>query len=298
MELFNHQFKFPFQHKKIILWKWLGLAIEWILGINWIHRCKRQILTIVPFIKLRSKVEQVVYLSWLVDIEKVRPYLPNGIRLWEKNGKTIFSILTYQHKYFGPAFLGRLRRICGSPKQSNWRFYIDGVSGQPFSQGVVLFDHVIVDQMIYAVGSRMLSDAMPAHYAPQFKHDLEQSKNSLTWITEIQTSGGSARNIFSNISHYEVKELPFTWQKCFSTWEEAVELLCMQDFAITHTKESNVWTKGEICLPISRNTIQPAVAKQVYGDFIDILGINELPFCFVVPEIEFSVISEKQISIA
>ena len=94
---------------------------------------------------------------------------PSGVTLWEKNGKTIFTILVYQHQHFGFSFLGKFRKLFPSPKQSNWRFYIE-----PNQQDkTVIFEQVVVDQKLYVLSGRLASDAMPAQYALQFVHEKQ-----------------------------------------------------------------------------------------------------------------------------
>jgi hypothetical protein len=130
---------------------------------------RRMLMRLIPFLELQSQVENIVYLSWWVDIEQVCSGYPSHVQLLEKQGKTIFTILTYQHQHFGFSFLGHLRQFMPSPQQSNWRFYI--APEQPAK--TVIFEQVVIDQKLYVLSGRLASDVMPAQYAQQFVHKRE-----------------------------------------------------------------------------------------------------------------------------
>lgn len=76
----------------------------------------------LPFLTLHSDVRDVVYVSWLVDAAAAQKLVPAGVTLWQRDGKTPFTVLTYRHGHFGPALPGPLRKLLPSPLQSNWRF--------------------------------------------------------------------------------------------------------------------------------------------------------------------------------
>ena len=247
--------------------------------------------------RMESEVKDVVYLSWLVDIEKAQPYVPPGVRLWQQNGKTIFSILTYQHQHFGPAFLGPLRRWMPSPRQSNWRFYVAATPQQTQCEGVVLFVSVVVDQLAYVLGGRLASDAMPAHLASTFQHAVQPAtaSNFEVIVTEIHGGTGSAPDLYSDVALATEEQLPEAWQAFFPSWQQAVSYLAVQHSALVQLEPGAGIAQGDIAFPVDMARVQPATATKVHGAFLQHLGIQSAPFCFVIPELAFEVLGERRI---
>jgi hypothetical protein len=67
-------------------------------AIRWIRRTAMGPL---PFARLASDVEDVVYLTWIVPVERVRAFVPPGVAIVDRAGLTLFTILTYRHGHFG-----------------------------------------------------------------------------------------------------------------------------------------------------------------------------------------------------
>jgi hypothetical protein len=80
--------------------------LEWLVNAPRIATWRRRVLSRLPFLQLQSDVVDVVYLTWLVPVERVRSHVPDAVALWQRDGLTPFTILTYQHRHFGPARLG------------------------------------------------------------------------------------------------------------------------------------------------------------------------------------------------
>src|SRR3569623_1164274 len=89
----------------------LGILSEWVANAKGIARVRRAVLSRLPFPRLSSNVRDVVYLTWLVPDDACERLIPSGVRLWQRNGLTPFSVLTYRHSHFGPSFLGPLRKL-------------------------------------------------------------------------------------------------------------------------------------------------------------------------------------------
>lgn len=100
---------------------------------------RRAVTSRLPFPVLKSDVRDVVYMNWMVDTEHVKRWVPRGLELWSSNGLTPFTILTYRHGNFGPSALGPIRRLSGSPIQSNWRLYLQKSDETEFPERTVLF---------------------------------------------------------------------------------------------------------------------------------------------------------------
>lgn len=238
----------------------------------------------LPFLKLQSCVSNIVYLSWLVDIEQVQNRFPEPIKLLEKQGKTIFTVLTYQHEHFGFSFLGWLRKLMPSPKQSNWRFYIE-----PQQQDkTVIFEQVIVDQKLYVLSGRLASDAMPAQFSKPFIHQKVDQQIQ----TQLQID--STYQLSSSVDISSDKQLPVTWQDLFSSWDEAVRYLADQDHAwVEWVDQPENLSQGDIEMPFDFSQIQAAKVQEVHCSLLQKWGVNEQDiFAFVVPELDFYVKSE------
>ncbi|WP_235185243.1 DUF2071 domain-containing protein [Cupriavidus sp. SK-3] len=256
---------------------------------------RRAVLSRLPFMVLQSEVEQVVYLNWLVDATAAARYAPPGVRLWQRDGKTLFTVLTYAHRHFGPAAAGPLRRLYPSPLQSNWRFYVDQLPGGARAGRVVLFVKNTLDSAIYALGSRFFSDALPSHLAARFVHRREDRAIR----TEIVPGAGSAPALRSTVRPAATRTLPASFAGCFDSWESAVAFLCLQDSAISHVEDAGRIAHAGIDLPIDLAAVQPleAVIGECNLPMLRELGVPPgecaQPFCFLVPAVPFRVLWER-----
>ena len=293
--LFKHAFKYP--ETSHLASRLFACFINRLLFVVFLKKIRRWLVARLPFMRLKSDVRDVVYLSWLVECEKAAAYIPEGIQLWQSQGKTIFTILSYQHRHFGPAFLGRFRCLLPSPKQSNWRFYVVSKPDQTQCDGVVMFVNVVVDQLPYVLGGRLGSDVMPAHLATTFKHQVnELPDKQQVIITYIEGGKGSAPSLSSQVKTVPECELPPDWQVHFGSWAQAVQYLTVQHSALVQVSDIPALAEGMIYFPVDINTVRPAVIQQVAGDFMQHLGIQHVqPFCFVVPALDFEVLNERLI---
>ncbi|ENV10871.1 hypothetical protein F966_00649 [Acinetobacter higginsii] len=260
-----------------------------ILSCSLLLQLRRLMMRILPFMRLQSQVSNVVYLSWLVDVEQVRLRYPKEVPLWEKDGKTIFTILTYQHQHFGFSFLGKLRQFLPSPKQSNWRFYLD--DSQPKT---VIFEQVVVDQVLYVLGGRLASDVMPAQYAAIFQHQ----RNQQAIQTEICLD--QDYSLKSEVQITTEKQLPVTWQTLFPSWDEAVQFLVDQDHAWAEWVDQPArMSQGDIQMPVQFQQIQAAEILSLNApQLLQQFGLDEdaEALAFVVPELDFTVLGEQVLS--
>ncbi|USA53035.1 DUF2071 domain-containing protein [Acinetobacter sp. C32I] len=260
-----------------------------ILSCGLLLQLRRLMMRILPFMRLQSLVSNVVYLSWLVDVEQVRQRYPKDVPLWEKDGKTIFTILTYQHQHFGFSFLGKLRQFMPSPKQSNWRFYLDG--SQPKT---VIFEQVVVDQALYVLGGRLASDVMPAQYASTFQHQRTEH------LIHTEMSVDERYSLKSDVQMIKEKQLPDAWQRLFCSWEDAVEFLVDQDHAWAEwVDQPTRMSQGDIQMPVQFQQIQAAEILSLKApQLLQQFGLDEdaEAFAFVVPTLDFAVLGEQILS--
>jgi hypothetical protein len=274
----------------------LGKVINWRSFAN----VRGAIMARLPYIKLASDVENVVYATWMVKVSRVTDLLPKGAILWDFDGYTPFTVLTYKHGNFGPELLGKLRRVFPSPMQSNWRLYLKEPIQESMSGSApvrtVLFIKNVMSSVAHTVGSRLLSDMMPTHLPHVFRH--EQISNGA--IVEILPGTGSAPEFYLEAQNTLARELTPTLATHFKSWEEAVSFLALHDAAVARVPGGERVAYSEILLPIEPQDIQPL---QTNADawrcpLIQELGCNEVPFCFRVPQVKFRVLSETLLSAA
>lgn len=247
-------------------------------------KLRRILMGFIPFLQLQSQVKNIVYLSWLVDIDQVRSRYPQPIQLWEKQGKTIFTILTYQHEHFGFSFLGPLRKLMPSPKQSNWRFYI-----APTQQDkTVIFEQVVIDQQLYVLSGRLASDAMPAQYAKKFVHQVSEQ------LIQTELELDPVYQLSSAVQINTDPRLPEAWQNLFSSWDEAIQYLAEQDHAwVEWVDQPEKLSQGDIEMPFDFSQVLPAQVLNIACPLLQQWGVREQDvFAFVVPTLDFYVRNE------
>lgn len=154
--------------------EWHGRMMHWIhpnqdafgrtLSLIGNSRFLRYLGEFAPAVEMVSDIEDVIYINYLVDAEKLQALVPDGLelqRLGPKKNFALFSILTYRHGHFGPKMIGGLRALMPSPVQSNWRIHVrnhEGVDG-------IYFVSTVVTNLAVALGGRILSDGVPMHVA-------------------------------------------------------------------------------------------------------------------------------------
>lgn len=254
-------------------------------------RARRAVLSRLPFLQLASDVEQVVYCTWIVDVAAVAHLVPRGVTLASRGGRTPFTTLTYRHRHFGPRLAGPLRRVFPSPLQSNWRLYVDTLPHGAPAGRTVLFVKNVFDHPLYALGSRLFSDALPSHLARPFTHAVRDGR----YDTRLAGSGGSAPDFRCTAEASHDRTLPDAFAPFFDDWRAAVAALSLQHAAITHVEDCDRLAHASIDLPIDVDAVRPlkTVGPIGGGDFLARIGATGEPLCFVVPDVAFRVLSER-----
>lgn len=252
---------------------------------------RRRLMSVLPFLKLQSDVRDVVYLTWLVSPDSVKHLVPPGVTLWQRNGLTPLTILTYAHGHFGPAGIGALRSVFPSPLQSNWRLYLEPLPQARPGQRVVLFIKNLMSSTTYAIGTRLFSDALPTHLPLRFSH----VRHGPLQVTHIDGGTGSAPSLRSTVEVVAAKQLPADFQPLFAGWDEAIDFLCLQDGAVAAVDGIDRLAFAEIELPIDVRDVRPLalVADSLSCSFVEALGATQPPLCFGVDKVPFKVISER-----
>lgn len=257
---------------------------------SFLRKVRRRLFSVIPFVRMRSDVKNVVYLNWMVDTDRVGHLVPEGVQLMEKEGKTLLSVLTYEHGHFGPVLLGPLRKLLPGPYQSNWRLYVNSIDNKP-GEGIVLFLKNIMDRMIHVAGTRIASDSMLTHYSDVFTHKHENGEIH----TQITPSGGSSPDLEARLRSAPDVTLPQSLISHFGNQRAVLEYICLQHAALTDIPDGAGKCKAEIDLPIDLDTVQGLDV-----DFIDSVWLKDIvagsePFAFLVPEVRFEVVNEYTI---
>ena len=243
----------------------------------------------LPFLTLHSDVRDVVYVSWLVDAEAAQRLLPAGVTLWQRGGKTPFTVLTYRHGHFGPALLGPLRKLLPSPLQSNWRLYLDHTPAGAPAMPCVYFLKNIMDSLPHALGTRLFSDILPTHLADNMTLEVTATQARCS----IASGAGSAPLLDMQADIMAEHGLDADWQAPFGNWHDAVAFLACQDAAIAHVPRNGKLVFGEIDLPVDVDQVQALTALRADCGLLGQLPPLSTPFAFLVPEVAFKALSER-----
>lgn len=270
------------------------MMAKWINHLPW-QDFRYKLFSKLPYVQMKSEAINVVYMNWVVPISQLQTHLshliPKGTQLIEKNGQTILTILTYQHAHFGPKFLGRFRCFFPSPMQSNWRLYLD-YENQKDEKRSVVFIKNMMNSALYSYVTRLFTDVLPTHLPEKFTHCITDKYIA----TEIKSGESSASEIDFLGAIRGTLTLPIEYLPFFESWEEAMRYLCLQTSAMSVGHSATFFAEAEIKLPVDVSAIKPIEALDfVPGDLLTKLGVTSLPFCFLVKNVVFEVLSEKRI---
>lgn len=250
---------------------------------------RHAILSRLPFLTLHSDVRDVVYVSWLVDAHAAQQLLPAGVSLWQRDGKTPFTVLSYRHGHFGPALPRPLRRLLPSPLQSNWRLYLEHTPPGAPALPCVYFLKNIMDSLPHALGTRLFSDILPTHLAHSMTLDVTPTQACCT----IAPGAGSAPALAVLAERDATKTLDAGWPQLFGSWHDAVAFLACQDAAIAHVPRNGKLAFGEIDLPVDLDQVQALTPVQAECALLAQLPPVSAPFAFLVPRVDFKALSER-----
>lgn len=256
----------------------------------------RDLFRIIRFARLRSDIEDVVYLNWLVPTGCVQEILPEPLRCEDLDGLTAVSVLTYKHGSIGPRAFGPFRRLLPSPLQSNWRFYVEPV-GSVRSSDAIYFFRTVLSAKLHVMLARLLADGLPAHLPAVFIH----GSDGRTIRTEIDAGAGSSPGLVSEVTRGEITEgdpsLPPAWKDRFGTWSAAVTYLVDQNRGLQVDPDARVVRESTIEIPIALDIIRPAKITELTVSNLD-EPLSEIVktgtgFAFVVPAVHFEATDER-----
>ena len=253
-----------------------------------VARLRHAVFSRLPFPVLESAVADVVYLTWLVDAGAAEAIAGPGVRLWQRGGRTPFTVLSYRHGRFGPALFGPLRTACPSPLQSNWRFYVQDGSDPALPPRTVYFVKNVMDSRVYTFATRLFSDIMETHLADGFVH----VGGTDGWRTTIAPGAGSAPAL-ACVAIPGERRLPAGFAGLFGGWDEAVAGLSRQDAAIAPARRHGRMALAHIDLPIPLDEVEPLAVPEARCPLLAGLGQVSAPLAFRVPRVRFRVLSER-----
>lgn len=253
-----------------------------------------------PYPTLRSQVEDVVYLNWMVPVSRVQPLLPEGLVLDEFSGLTPLSVLTYRHGHFGPAFAGPLRRFMLSPVQSNWRVYLSPElptrSGQPaLARDAIAFVSTAMDSTVYTLGSRLGSDGLPSHRLGAGSHhtQVHGEDGRVSVETVLLNGGGSAPDLRCRVLVADAApmETPDEFTSLGSA-SRALAYLIAQNRAVRSHRAVGLVSESHIDIPIPLDSVRAATVLEVESEWLAPLVLGCTPWAFFVASVPFASLGE------
>ena len=248
----------------------------------------RQSGPLIPVPEMRSDIRDVVYLNWMVPVERVSHLVPAPLTVDERDGLTAVSVLTYRHGRFGPGFSGPLRSLCPSPCQSNWRLYVNP-ERDDLQRDAVYFIKTVVDHPLVVAGSRIFTDGLPSHPG-RVLHERSDS----TIRIEVIPEGGSAPDLESVVEEVDAWTIPDEFTRAFGDHrDEVLRYLIDQNRAVSvHPAHGRILESG-IELPIDLADVRPASLREFSSEWLREIVAGCDGFAFIVPEVAFKTTGER-----
>jgi len=248
-------------------------------------RLPRVFFGLLPSVRMRSDITDVVYVNYLVDAERLARLLPPGLelqRLGPQQNHALFSFLTYQHHDFGFAFLGKARRLFPSPVQSNWRIHVrDPRSGQ---QGVYFVTNAI-SHLLPALGARLLTEGMPMHLF--HRAELTHAPDGELRVVLDPGLGSAPDAVLSLRPHAGPPTWDGAWRVCWPDVQEFLAYCGPQDRALATQPLRRRTSRQEIQLGIPLSACQPLDGSVSSRAAEKLIG-SARPICFRVPAVSFA----------
>jgi hypothetical protein len=271
-------------HGRLAPWRhpWRGVAGR-ALDVLANSRLLRAYCEWLPPMAFVSDITDVIYVNYLVDAERLEPFVPAGLELQRigRGGRyALFTHLTYRHGHFGPRLLGPLRRLLPSPVHTNWRIYVhDPHTGLP---GVSFVTNAI-NSTPHALAARLLSEGMPMH---ALKDAAVQVGEDQTCRVSLDPGAGSAPDLAA-VLHAGDALLPGApWSECFDSYRALLAYCVPQDRAFSSQPWYGRITRQEIALGIPLDSCEP-LAGEVYSRAAALFVGEAMPLCFRVARVAF-----------
>jgi Uncharacterized conserved protein (COG2071) len=254
-------------------------AFNWMANSHFV----RATAGIFPPPALVSQIRDVVYINYLVEVSRLKQWLPDGLelqRLGPAGQWAMLTVLIYRHGHFGPRILGPFRRFALSPVQSNWRLYvIDPVTGR---RGVY-FITTAISSVPYALIARLVSEGMPMHL-PRSAEVAHCAAGGFRLL--LDPGAGTSPNLRAELRAAESAHLPSPWSECFGGFHEMLAYCVPQDRALAPQPWYGRVARQEIELGIPLEICR-RLDGRVESDALRALVGDAEPVCFHVPEVLF-----------
>lgn len=268
----------------------LASCVEHVLNGSLLQKIKNTFPLPFSDVILRSDISNVVYLNWMIPIEKIRHLIPEGIQVDIIQGKVLFSILTYRHGHFGPAAPKGLRPFYSSPLQSNWRFYI-AADAKLCKEPTVLFVSNCMSSLLYCFGSRLFSNMMYTHHPLSFKHQCIDGDI----FTKIDPGAGNAPDLEVICHTVDKWEIPSDFLPISIYPSELLEKIIVQNRALT-LQALNLSHIATISLDFDIKEIKPLKIDFFKSHSLYEIVDEEECFAFQIPSLTFFMVNEKRIT--
>jgi hypothetical protein len=237
----------------------------------------------LPPVAFLSDITDVIYVNYLVEADRLEPFVPAGLELQRigRSGRyALFTHLTYRHGHFGPRLLGPLRRLLPSPVHSNWRIYVhDPHTGL---RGVYFVTNAIASTA-HALAARLLSEGMPMH---ALRRAVVEVGDERTCRVLLDPGAGSAPDLEAELRPGDAVLPGPPWSECFDSYHTLLAYCVPQDRAFSSQPWYGRITRQEIALAIPLETCEPlagTVRSHVAAAFVG----DAVPLCFRVGRVAF-----------
>jgi hypothetical protein len=227
---------------------------------------------------LSSDITDVIYVNYLVEADRLEPFVPAGLEL-QRIGRgsryALFTHLTYRHGHFGPRLLGPLRRLLPSPVHTSWRIYVaDSHSGL---RGTYVVTSAIASTL-HALAARLLSEGMPMHV---LREAIAQVRPDRTGHVRLHPGGGSAPDLEAVLRPGDAVLPGLPWSECFDGYRTFLEYCVSQERAFSSQPWYGRITRQEIAVRIPLETCEPLTGEVHSHTAVRYVG-NADPLCFRV----------------
>jgi len=240
------------------------------------------ILEPVPEAEMRSDIEDVVYVNYLVSADRAAEFVPPGLeleRLGPGGRHALFTFLTFRHNHFGFAFLGPLRKLLPPSVQTNWRVHVrDPNTGH---RGIYFFTNAITATMP-ALAARLTTEGMPMHVL----RGASVTRSDAGIEVVLDPGSGTAPDAKVSLRRSTEPALVGAWAECWMDWRDFLSYCVPQDRAMSSQPLRKRISRQEIDLGIPIDGCEPfagtvvsAAAKAIAGD--------AAPLCFRVAKVAF-----------
>ncbi|HTU20921.1 MAG TPA: DUF2071 domain-containing protein [Gemmataceae bacterium] len=272
------------KHGRMAPWRhpWRG-QVGRLLDVLANSRLLRAYCEWLPSVAFLSDITDVIYVNYLVEADRLEPFVPAGLEL-QRIGRAgryaLFTHLTYRHGHFGPRLLGLLRRLLPSPVHSNWRIYVhDPNTGL---RGVYFVTNAIAGTL-HALAARLLSEGMPMH---ALRRAFVEVGGDRSCRVLLDPGEGSGPDLEALLRPGDAVLPGPPWSECFDSYPTLLAYCVPQDRAFSSQPWYGRITRQEIALAIPLESCEP-LAGEVRSHVASAYVGDAQPLCFRVGRAAF-----------